>query len=33
MTNTFYTDLNADKISFEAQGSVIMNIEKYDLDI
>ena len=31
MTNTFYTDLSADKISFETQGSVIMNVEKYDL--
>ena len=31
MTNTYYTDLSADKISFETQGSVIMNVEKYDL--
>ena len=30
-TTVLYTDVNADSISFEADGSVIMDIEKYDL--
>ena len=32
-TTVLYTDVGADSISFEADGSVIMDIEKYDLHI
>ena len=31
MSMTFYTPLTADGISFEAQGTVLMDIEKYEL--
>ena len=31
MSMTFYTPLTADVISFEAQGTVLMDIEKYEL--
>ena len=31
MSVTFYTPQTADGISFEAQGSVLMNVEKYDI--
>ena len=30
-TTVLYTDVSADSISFEADGSVIMDVEKYDL--
>ena len=30
-TTVIYTDVSADAISFEAMGSVIMDVEKYDL--
>ena len=32
-TSMIYTDVNADAISFESDGSVIMDVEKYDLVI
>ena len=31
MTSTLYTPLNADSISFEATGSAIIDVEKYDI--
>ena len=30
-TSMIYTDVSADAISFEAEGRVIMDVEKYDL--
>jgi len=30
-TSVIYTDVSADAISFESDGSVIMDVEKYDL--
>ena len=30
-TTVIYTDVSADAISFESMGSVIMDVEKYDL--
>ena len=31
MTATFYTPLTADGISFEAQGQLLLSVEKYEL--
>ena len=31
MTSTLYTPLNADSISFEATGSAIIDVEKYNI--
>lgn len=32
MTSTLYTPQNADSISFEAEGSAIIDVEKYSLE-
>ena len=33
MSTTFYTPLDADQISFDCDGSVTVNIDKYDISI